>query len=44
MRVAALSLVLWISIIFLGRWIGFTTSRAQFQPDPDINLEELFPK
>ena len=42
--VAALSLVLWISIIFLGRWIGFTTSRAQFQPDTDINLEELFPK
>src|ERR1043166_8371985 len=25
---AALSLLLWISIIFLGRWIGFTTTRA----------------
>ena len=40
--VAALSLVLWISIIFLGRWIGFTTTRSQFQSEPDVNIEELF--
>jgi hypothetical protein len=42
--VAAVSLVLWITIIFFGRWIGFTTSRAEFQPDSDINIEDLFPK
>ena len=42
--VAALSLVLWISVIFAGRLIGFTTSRArQAAPGPaDVNLEELF--
>jgi hypothetical protein len=42
--VAALSLVLWISIIFMGRWIGFTTTRAQFQPGSDIDIESLLPK
>jgi len=42
--VAALSLVLWITIIFLGRWIGFTTTRASFKPDNNINLEDLLPK
>jgi hypothetical protein len=41
---AAVSLVLWITIIFMGRWIGFTTSRAQFQPEPDIDIENLLPK
>jgi hypothetical protein len=41
--VAAVSLVLWISIIFLGRWIGFTTTRAVVTPDSDINIEGLFP-
>jgi hypothetical protein len=42
--VAALSLALWISVIFAGRLIGFTTSRAkQAAPAPaDVNLEELF--
>jgi len=42
---AVISLTLWISIIFLGRWIGFTTSRssAKDEPSPQINLEELFP-
>ena len=39
--VAAASLVLWIAIIFLGRWVGFTSTRAQVQPDNDINLEDL---
>ena len=42
--VAALSLLLWITIIFFGRWIGFTTSRANFKPDTDINIEDIFPK
>jgi hypothetical protein len=41
--VAAVSIVLWISIIFLGRWIGFTTTRTDVKPPDDINLEELFP-
>ena len=41
---AALSLLLWITIIFLGRWIGFTTTRAASKTDSDINIEELFPK
>jgi hypothetical protein len=40
--VAVVSLVLWISIIFLGRWIGFTTTRAS-KPDNDVNIENLFP-
>ena len=39
--VAAASLVLWIAIIFCGRWVGFTSTRAQVQPDNDINLEDL---
>jgi hypothetical protein len=42
---AALSIVLWISIIFLGRWIGFTTTRAQFKEEPpDVNIEDILPK
>ena len=41
--VAALSLLLWISIIFFGRWIGFTTSRVS-RPTNDINIEDLLPK
>jgi hypothetical protein len=40
---AVLSLLLWITIIFMGRWIGFTTSRSQVPIDPDINLNDLFP-
>src|SRR5262245_24305114 len=42
--IAALSLDLWITIIFMGRWIGFTTTRAQFQSEPDIDIENLLPK
>jgi len=38
------SLLLWIAIIFMGRWIGFTTTRANFKPDTDINIEDIFPK
>jgi len=39
---AALSLLLWISIIFMGRWIGFTTSQPEVPIDPEINLDDLF--
>jgi hypothetical protein len=40
-RIAAtVSLVLWISVIFLGRWVGFTTS-SQPATEPDVNLEQL---
>jgi uncharacterized protein DUF6644 len=45
--VAALSLVIWIGVIVLGRWIGFTTSSTPAQLDQEIDLEkleELLPK
>jgi hypothetical protein len=40
---AALSLVIWIAVIFMGRWIGFTTSRAAVvEPPPaGINFEDF---
>jgi hypothetical protein len=39
---AALSLAIWISVIFLGRWVGFTLSSAAPTPGQDeINLEQL---
>ena len=43
---AVLSIAIWISVIFAGRLIGFTTSRAkQAAPSPaDSSLEELFQK
>ena len=40
---AVLSLVLWVGIIFMGRWIGYTTLDTEVELDSDINLEELFP-
>jgi hypothetical protein len=39
--VAALSLVIWLGVIVLGRWVGFTTSSLPAPADPDINLEQL---
>jgi hypothetical protein len=45
--VAALSLVLWIGVIFLGRWVGFSSASAPAPTDTDIkieNLENLLPK
>ena len=39
---AILSLLLWISVIFMGRWIGFTTTRSVAPPDIEINLDDLF--
>ena len=40
---AVLSLAIWITIIFLGRWIGFTTTRATPAPPPEINFDNIFP-
>lgn len=37
----ALSLLLWISVIFMGRWIGFTAT-GHITPDTEINLDDLF--
>jgi hypothetical protein len=37
---AVLSLILWISVIFLGRWIGFTTTGQA--TETEINLDDLF--
>jgi|SRR5665213_643786 len=41
--VATLSLVIWIAVIFAGRIIGFTTTRASLaEPAPaDVNFEDL---
>jgi hypothetical protein len=41
---AGVSLILWIGIIFMGRWIGFTTTRAAPDTNIDINIEDLLPK
>ena len=42
---AVISLTLWIGVIFLGRWIGFTTSRTLPKDEAPIefNLDDLFP-
>jgi hypothetical protein len=42
--VAVLSIAIWIGVIFAGRMIGFTTSRAKETPGapPDANIEDLF--
>ena len=37
----ALSLLLWIAVIFMGRWVGFTTT-GHITPDTEINLDDLF--
>src|SRR5262245_60305670 len=40
--VATLSLILWVAVIFAGRIIGFTTTRASGAPAPaNINFEDL---
>jgi hypothetical protein len=41
--VAALSLAMWISIIFMGRMIGFTTSRAAgvARPPAGVNFDDF---
>ena len=42
---AVISLTLWISVIFLGRWIGFTTTRTSTKEvaPSELNLDDLFP-
>ena len=42
--VAVVSLVVWISIIFLGRWVGFSTTKNDVKTDTDINIDALFPQ
>lgn len=39
--VAVLSLVMWIGVIVLGRWVGFTTASTPASVDPAIDLERL---
>ena len=39
--VAALSLVVWIGVIVLGRWVGFTTSSQPAPAIDDVDLEKL---
>jgi hypothetical protein len=40
--VAALSLAIWISIIFMGRLIGFTTTRAAIEAPPTgVNFDDF---
>ena len=40
--VAVVSLALWVTTIFAGRMIGFTTTRQAAEPTPpDVNFEEL---
>ena len=41
---AILSLLLWIGVIFAGRWIGFTTTRGSSTAEPNVNIEDLLPK
>jgi hypothetical protein len=40
-RVAVLSLAIWVVVVFLGRWVGFSVSSQPAPSDPGINLEEL---
>ena len=40
-RVAALSLAIWVVVVFLGRWVGFTLSTTAAPVNEDINFEQL---
>ena len=43
--VAIVSIVIWVGVIFTGRMIGFTTSRATAvtpTATPDVNFDDLF--
>jgi hypothetical protein len=42
---AVLSLILWVSIIFLGRWIGFSVARSsptENNVPAEINFDDIF--
>jgi hypothetical protein len=40
-RVAALSLAIWIVVVFMGRWVGFTLSTTAAPLTDEIDLEQL---
>src|SRR5688572_3629896 len=40
-RVAVLSLAIWVVVVFLGRWVGFTLSTTTAPGNDEINLKEL---
>jgi hypothetical protein len=40
-RAAVLSLAIWVIVVFLGRWVGFTLSTTAVPAGEEINLEEL---
>ena len=40
-RVAVVSLAIWVVVVFLGRWVGFTLSTTAVPSTEEINLEEL---
>mgnify|MGYP003351335902 FL=1 len=42
--VATVSLLFWMSVIVLGRWVGFTTTRITTPVDQEINIEDFLPK
>src|SRR5437870_11887215 len=39
---AVVSLLFWIMIIFMGRWIGFSTSQSNAPLDPGVNVDTSF--
>jgi hypothetical protein len=39
--VAVLSLVMWLGVIVLGRWVGFATASTPASVDPGMDLERL---
>jgi hypothetical protein len=45
--VAVVSLVVWLAVIVLGRWVGFTSAQAVTPADSGVDmdaLEDLIPK
>ena len=40
-RVAVASLAIWVAVIFLGRWVGFTLTTTAAPANEELNLEEL---
>ena len=38
---AAVSLAIWLGVIVLGRWVGFTTASTPAPIDPGVDLEHL---
>jgi hypothetical protein len=40
-RVALLSVAIWVVVVFLGRWVGFTLSTTAAPVNEEINFEQL---